>query len=71
MQQPQRTCSGLTTGVGCCPKRDNCLRFVHWTQDSRSEFNLCASSDQPFAFFVGEEQRKAAAQALPQQELFA
>lgn len=66
MTTDQRICSGL--GEKVCTRRDQCQRYVHWTIDRRSEFNLCSQSKRDL--FIGAHQAKQQAAMEPQMEMF-
>ncbi len=46
-----KPCSGLGS-IAPCEKREFCANYRHWTEDPRSEFNICTVTGKPFKFFV-------------------
>jgi len=46
-----RPCSGLGS-FAPCERRVDCANYRHWTDDPRSEFNICTITGQPFKHFV-------------------
>jgi hypothetical protein len=60
-------CSGLGSAQPCCPKRDACANYKHWTEDPRSVFRACL--DNKFQHFV--PLNATPVPGVGQQELFA
>jgi hypothetical protein len=44
-------CSGLGS-IKPCERRADCANYRHWTDDPRSQFNICTITGKPFKNFV-------------------
>ena len=68
-----RLCSGLNSSGPPCDKRSQCANYMHWTDDMRSEFNICTMTGQPLKHFVPRDIPAALVQQpsqQPQRSLF-
>lgn len=62
-------CSGLGW-LTPCQKREHCANYVHWSIDSRSQFNACSDS-RTLRHFIQIGSPLPSAKPAPQSELFA